>query len=85
MPSHSLIIAIGVSLLGWASQIVGHWFFEESKYPAISDNLIQALALAPLFVYLEFLFAIGYRPLLQSKIQLQDETAPRDQKNNKIK
>ncbi|KAM0684000.1 hypothetical protein MDAP_000738 [Mitosporidium daphniae] len=67
-PAYSLHIGACVCAIGWIFQILGHWFFEDRKYPALSENIIQALALAPLFVYLEFLFKVGYRPLLQSKI-----------------
>lgn len=32
------------------------------------DNLVQAIFLAPLFVWLEFLFKFGYRRELQGRV-----------------
>ncbi len=34
----------------------------------IQDNLVQALFLAPFFVWMEILFKFGYRPELQHRI-----------------
>ncbi|KAF4635437.1 hypothetical protein G7Y89_g2666 [Cudoniella acicularis] len=40
----------------------------EGRAPALLDNLIQALVLAPFFVFMEFLFKFGYRPELQKRV-----------------
>lgn len=46
---------------------LGHGAFE-GRAPALLDNLVQALFLAPFFVWLEVLFAFGYRPELKARI-----------------
>lgn len=55
-------------LAGWIAQFLGHGVFE-GRAPALLDNLFQALFLAPLFVWLEILFALGYRPELKSRVE----------------
>ena len=57
----------GLFLVSWIAQFVGHGAFE-GRAPALLDNLFQALFLAPLFVWLELLFALGYRPELKSRL-----------------
>ena len=46
---------------------MGHAVFE-GRHPAFVDNILQALFLAPLFVWLEVLFMLGYRPELKARI-----------------
>ena len=62
--------ALGISLVmhvtGWVLQILGHLVFER-RLPAFFDNILQAFLLAPLFVFMELLFLIGYRPALQKR------------------
>jgi uncharacterized membrane protein YGL010W len=60
-------IAIVIHVVSWILQFVGHGKFE-GRAPALLDNLFQAIFLAPLFVWLEFLFMIGYRPELKSRV-----------------
>lgn len=60
-------IAIGVHIVCWLAQFVGHGKFE-GRAPALLDNLFQAFFLAPLFVWLEILFSLGYRPELQKRV-----------------
>lgn len=59
--------AIGIHIVGWLAQFVGHGKFE-GRAPALLDNLFQAIFLAPLFVWLEILFSLGYRPELQKRV-----------------
>lgn len=59
--------AIGAHVFSWIAQFVGHGKFE-GRAPALLDNLFQAIFLAPLFVWLETLFALGYRPELQARV-----------------
>ncbi|KAL0257318.1 hypothetical protein SLS55_008129 [Diplodia seriata] len=59
--------AIGVHVVAWIAQFVGHGKFE-GRAPALLDNIVQALFLAPFFVWLEVLFHFGYRPELKSRI-----------------
>lgn len=59
--------AIGMHIVCWLAQFVGHGKFE-GRAPALLDNLFQAFFLAPLFVWLEILFSLGYRPELQKRV-----------------
>ncbi len=59
--------ALGIFVVSWISQFVGHGVFE-GRAPALLDNLVQALLLAPFFVWMEVFFACGYRPELQSRV-----------------
>ncbi|KAK6383477.1 uncharacterized protein PV06_00926 [Exophiala oligosperma] len=52
----------------WIAQFLGHGVFE-GRAPALLDNLFQAFFLAPLFVWLEILFALGYRPELKNRVE----------------
>jgi uncharacterized membrane protein YGL010W len=59
--------AIGINVVSWILQFVGHGVFE-GRAPALLDNLVQALFLAPFFVWFEVLFFFGYRPQLKSRL-----------------
>jgi 2-hydroxy fatty acid dioxygenase len=60
--------ALALHALAWYMQIhPGHAIFERKK-PALLDSLVQAFAAAPLFVWLEVLFAFGYRSELQKRV-----------------
>lgn len=59
--------AFGAHVVTWLAQFIGHGVFE-GRAPALLDNLVQALFLAPLFVWLEVLFLMGYRPGLKSRL-----------------
>jgi 2-hydroxy fatty acid dioxygenase len=61
-------VAIVIHVVSWLLQFVGHGAFE-GRAPALLDNLIQAVFLAPLFVWLELLFKFGYRRELQSRVE----------------
>ena len=59
--------ALGLFTASWIAQFAGHAFFE-GRAPALLDNLIQALILAPFFVWMEILFFFGYRPELKARV-----------------
>ncbi len=59
--------AIGIQIATWTAQFIGHGVFE-GRAPALLDNLLQALFLAPLFVWIEILFFFGYRPELKARL-----------------
>lgn len=69
-PEQTLQVAIGVHALAWIAQFIGHGFFE-GRAPALFDRLLQALFLAPMFVWFEVLFVLGYRPELQARVDKQ--------------
>ena len=61
--------AISLHVVCWIAQFIGHGKFE-GRAPALLDSLVQALFLAPLFVWLEFLFMLGYRPELRQRLDI---------------
>ncbi|CAB4256739.1 similar to Saccharomyces cerevisiae YGL010W Putative protein of unknown function [Maudiozyma barnettii] len=62
----------GIFVLSWICQFIGHGVFERRK-PALLDNLVQSLVLAPYFILFEFLFKLGlYKDLNQ---QLKQDIA----------
>lgn len=63
---------LGVHIFSWLAQFVGHGIYE-GRAPALLDNLVQAIFLAPFFVWLEALFAFGYRPDLKARLETQVE------------
>ena len=67
-PDSTNKVALIVHIVSWLLQFVGHGAFE-GRAPALLDNLVQAIFLAPLFVWLEFLFKLGYRPELQARVE----------------
>jgi 2-hydroxy fatty acid dioxygenase len=71
-PSPTNQIAIGVFIVSWIAQFIGHGAFE-GRAPALLDNLVQALVLAPFFVWMELLFMLGYRPELKGRVDKEVE------------
>jgi len=59
--------AAATFVIAWIAQFLGHGAFE-GRAPALLDNIFQAFFLAPLFVWLEILFSLGYRPELKSRV-----------------
>ncbi|RMD42655.1 hypothetical protein DV735_g2478, partial [Chaetothyriales sp. CBS 134920] len=77
--------ALGIHVASWIAQFIGHGKFE-GRAPALLDNLFQAFFLAPLFVWLEILFALGYRPELRRRVEKmveQDIASFRGEKQEK--
>jgi len=64
--------AAAVHIVSWLAQFIGHGKFE-GRAPALLDNLVQAVFLAPFFVWFEILFQAGYRPELQARLQKKIE------------
>ncbi|KAL4241528.1 2-hydroxy-palmitic acid dioxygenase Mpo1-like protein [Abortiporus biennis] len=61
-------IGLVVHVVCWLAQFIGHGVYEK-RAPALLDNLIGALVLAPLFVHMELLFMLGYKPTLFKQLQ----------------
>ncbi|KAI1336421.1 DUF962-domain-containing protein [Xylariaceae sp. FL0016] len=61
-------VAVTLHIVCWLFQFLGHGAFE-GRAPALLDNLVQAVFLAPLFVWLELLFKFGYRRELQARVE----------------
>jgi uncharacterized membrane protein YGL010W len=60
--------SIAINIVSWILQFIGHGMFE-GRAPALVDNLFQAIFLAPLFVWLELLFMLGYRSELKGRVE----------------
>jgi uncharacterized membrane protein YGL010W len=56
---------VGLFVLGWAIQFLGHYY--EGKKPAFVDDLV-GLLVGPLFVVAEWLFLLGFYRDLQARI-----------------
>ncbi|RLN49628.1 hypothetical protein BBJ28_00002647 [Nothophytophthora sp. Chile5] len=63
-------VALAIHATAWVLQFIGHGVFERRK-PALFDSLDQALITAPMFVLLEVLFPLGYRPDLYQRVMKQ--------------
>jgi len=57
-----------LNAVSWVAQFLGHGL-AEGRAPALLDNLLGAIVLAPFFVHLEILFSLGYNPPLHKQIQ----------------
>ncbi|KAG0372343.1 hypothetical protein BGX24_000380 [Mortierella sp. AD032] len=62
-------IARYIHAVAWIAQFIGHGVFEK-RAPKLTENLIQALVLAPYFVVWEILFMMGYRPQLKNELDV---------------
>jgi uncharacterized membrane protein YGL010W len=60
---------IGLFVVGWVFQFVGHAAYEHRK-PAFVDD-VAGLLIGPLFVLAEALFGFGWRPALREAIESQ--------------
>ncbi|KAG8872928.1 hypothetical protein FRB97_007156 [Tulasnella sp. 331] len=59
-------MAAYVHVFCWIMQFIGHGI-AEGRAPALLDNILGALVLAPFFVHIEMLFALGYNKPLHKK------------------
>ncbi len=67
LPSSEWLSAgLGAFAVGWIVQFIGHAW--EGRKPAFVDDLI-GLAIGPLFVLCELLFALGLRPELKRAVE----------------
>lgn len=59
------VLAVGVFIVGWALQFIGH-NFEKAK-PAFVDDLNQ-LSIGPLFLIAEIYFALGLNKAMEEEV-----------------
>ncbi len=64
-----LTASIGIFVVGWVFQFIGHYF--EGKKPAFVDDLV-GLLIGPMFILAELAFSLGIAKGLQAQI---DEVA----------
>lgn len=62
------MIAIGIFVACWILQFIGHGVYEK-RAPALFQNMLQALVLAPFFVAMEVMFKFGVRKNLEKRVQ----------------
>ncbi|KAJ3177807.1 hypothetical protein HK101_010189 [Irineochytrium annulatum] len=62
------VVAGVIHIVSWIMQFLGHGIAEKRR-PALMDNLIHALVLAPFFVFTELIFSLGYNPSLAKHLQ----------------
>ncbi|KAI9221179.1 DUF962 domain-containing protein [Blastocladiella britannica] len=63
-------VAVISNVVSWVFQIGAHFVFEK-RAPAFLDSVHQALVMAPLFVWMEVLFMLGYKPEMEARMQKQ--------------
>jgi uncharacterized membrane protein YGL010W len=68
------VIAVGLFVLGWALQIVGHQLFE-GKRPTLLDNPVQML-ISPMYIFAKLFIALGWRPDLAAVLQKTPQQKP---------
>jgi uncharacterized membrane protein YGL010W len=66
--SNAFLISAIIQAVSWVVQFFGHFFFER-RAPALIDNIFQSFLLAPLFIFMELLFVLGYRPALLKRVR----------------
>ncbi|KAG0270248.1 hypothetical protein BGZ96_006336, partial [Linnemannia gamsii] len=66
---NAIRIASYIHGVAWIAQFIGHGVFEK-RAPKLTENLVQALVLAPYFVVWELLFIVGYRPQLKKELDV---------------
>ncbi|KAF9994384.1 hypothetical protein BGZ79_000872 [Entomortierella chlamydospora] len=71
-----------VHIFAWIAQFIGHGVYEK-RAPKLTENLVQALVLAPYFVVYEVLFSLGYRPQLRATLNTLVEADIREWKAKK--
>ncbi|CDK27213.1 unnamed protein product [Kuraishia capsulata CBS 1993] len=69
--------AASLFVFSWIAQFYGHAVYE-GRSPALFDNLIQALVLAPYFVLFEVLFFFGFRKDLERAVDNEAGVRARD-------
>ena len=63
-----IIIAVGLQVVGWGFQLVGHAF--EGRRPALLDNLFQGL-LGPTFLVYEVVHRMGMKQKLKEGVDAE--------------
>ena len=68
------IIAVGLFVVGWALQILGHQVFERRR-PTLLDNPVQML-ISPMYIFAKFFIALGFRADLAAVLQKSSGRRP---------
>ena len=70
------LTAVGLFVLGWALQIIGHQLFEGER-PTLLDNPVQML-ISPMYIFAKLFVALGLRPDLAAVLQKSSQRTPLD-------
>ena len=65
------IIAVGLFVIGWALQNLGHQVFER-KRPTLLDIPVHML-ISPMYIFAKLFIALGFRPDLAAVLQKSSE------------
>ena len=76
------VTAVGLFVLGWALQIVGHQLFE-GKRPTLLDNPVQML-ISPMYIFAKLFVALGLRPDLAAVLQKSSQQTPLDRPHRPV-
>ena len=68
------IIAVGLFVVGWALQILGHQVFERRR-PTLLDNPVQML-ISPMYIFAKFFIALGFRADLAAVLEKSSGRRP---------
>jgi uncharacterized membrane protein YGL010W len=68
------LTAVGLFVLGWALQIIGHQLFE-GKRPTLLDNPVQML-ISPMYIFAKLFVAFGFRQDLAPILQKSSQPTP---------
>ncbi|KAK5671367.1 hypothetical protein QVD99_002086 [Batrachochytrium dendrobatidis] len=69
-PVTPFVAAASIHVVSWVFQIVGHQLFE-GRAPAFTSDPIQALVLAPFFVFCEVLFDLGLFKKTRKRLEVK--------------
>jgi uncharacterized membrane protein YGL010W len=68
------IIAVGLFVVGWALQILGHQVFERRR-PTLLDNPVQML-ISPMYIFAKLVIALGFRADLAAVLEKSSGRRP---------
>jgi uncharacterized membrane protein YGL010W len=68
------LTAVGLFVLGWALQIIGHQLFEGNR-PTLLDNPVQML-ISPMYIFAKLFVALGLRQDLAAILQKSFQPTP---------
>ena len=68
------IIAVGLFVIGWALQILGHQVFERRR-PTLLANPVQML-ISPMYIFAKLFIALGFRADLAAVLQKSSGRTP---------
>lgn len=66
-PAGTVPLAGALNFIGWFAQFVGHYGFE-GKAPALTDSFLQSILAAPIVIWLDVVFAMGFMPDTKAKL-----------------